>query len=94
MEKIVVVEERNDGTAGGAEAVRRLSSPSFFLGEHPLSMAFPHLTLEALVVKTRDHNNLDWGAAGKSHGSQRFVEELPPTPGGGDDGEGLRLPSW
>ena len=33
-------------------------------------------------------------AAGKAHGSQRFVEELPPTPGGGDDGKGLRLPGW
>src|SRR2546428_103728 len=49
MKKIVVVEEPNDGTPGGADAEPRPSYPALFRSRHALSTALPHAVIATLV---------------------------------------------
>jgi len=60
MEEVVVIEEGDNGTSGGSDAVGNHSPPALFLRDNPLSLTTSHFALEVCVMEVRDDDQFNW----------------------------------
>jgi len=65
MKEVVVIEEGDNGTSGGSDAVGNHCPPTLFPRDNPLSLTTLHFALEAFVVEVRDNDQFN-GRSGTS----------------------------
>jgi hypothetical protein len=85
MKEVVVIEESDDGTSRGSNAVGDHRAQTGFTAKNPRSLTIPDLAFEVVVVEIRDNDQFKRQSDGRLDRGEGPSEELAAMPGGDDD---------